>query len=442
MGIRDLLKYCASLSKRIHISKLKGKTAGIDMMGWIYKGLYASLNNLGTYSDLYLNYPLKMLSLLKYNNIKIIAVFDGNKLEAKRKKNEERENNIVKNYANAVMLSQEGKKEESEKIFKRTLKIDSKMINTSIEILKKLNIPVIVAPYEADAQLAYLYIQKRIDFALTEDADLIPFGVRQIGYKIDREGYLNYLDFDEEHSEDYLNKLEPIPKFILTADRLKLVNFCVLLGCDYLESPKGLGIHTCYNYFCKYDTLDEIIQMMKYSLKFKFENDDDSGYLINAKKASSVFFMQTVYDNVKHKLLPITDLDYNRGIDTVESLYLKNWVNDVYVNVKDKNYYGDVFDLFDDFCQGRLDVKTYDYNKDLDDDFVFNKYINKFEEFFVENDYRFKLFQNNDISHHNTLPNSIHDNNSNINEFLGKKRDNNDIQQNIKNELNINNNND
>ena len=40
----------------------------------------------------------------------------------------------------------------------------------------QLDVPVIVAPYEADAQLTYLVNNDLADYALSEDSDLLAFG--------------------------------------------------------------------------------------------------------------------------------------------------------------------------------------------------------------------------------------------------------------------------
>lgn len=54
-----------------------------------------------------------------------------------------------------------------------------------IEELKIRNIQFIVAPYEADAQLAYLNRVGIVDFIITEDSDLLAFGAKKILYKLD-----------------------------------------------------------------------------------------------------------------------------------------------------------------------------------------------------------------------------------------------------------------
>ena len=51
--------------------------------------------------------------------------------------------------------------------------------------LKKKGIDYIVAPYEADAQLAYLSRQGIADVIITEDSDLMAFGARRMLYKLD-----------------------------------------------------------------------------------------------------------------------------------------------------------------------------------------------------------------------------------------------------------------
>jgi exonuclease-1 len=42
------------------------------------------------------------------------------------------------------------------------------------------DIGVIVAPYEADAQLAYLSQNKLVDIVVTQDSDLIVFGCEKV----------------------------------------------------------------------------------------------------------------------------------------------------------------------------------------------------------------------------------------------------------------------
>ena len=40
----------------------------------------------------------------------------------------------------------------------------------------------LVAPYEADAQLAYLSVKGVVDVVLSEDSDTIPYGCRRVRF--------------------------------------------------------------------------------------------------------------------------------------------------------------------------------------------------------------------------------------------------------------------
>lgn len=49
-----------------------------------------------------------------------------------------------------------------------------------IEALKATGVDFVVAPYEADAQLAYLEKHGIVDGIVTEDSDLLVFGCKKV----------------------------------------------------------------------------------------------------------------------------------------------------------------------------------------------------------------------------------------------------------------------
>jgi exonuclease 1 len=53
-----------------------------------------------------------------------------------------------------------------------------------------------VAPYEADAQLAYMYLTGRAQVVITEDSDLLIFGVKKVLFKMDKNGQGIEVDLD------------------------------------------------------------------------------------------------------------------------------------------------------------------------------------------------------------------------------------------------------
>jgi len=55
--------------------------------------------------------------------------------------------------------------------------------------LKAEQVPYVVAPYEADAQLAYLEKEGIVDGIITEDSDLLVFGCKNVSYEV-RDGHV------------------------------------------------------------------------------------------------------------------------------------------------------------------------------------------------------------------------------------------------------------
>ena len=54
-----------------------------------------------------------------------------------------------------------------------------------MQALRAEGVPYVVAPYEADAQLAYLERIGLVDGIITEDSDLLVFGCKNVLFKFD-----------------------------------------------------------------------------------------------------------------------------------------------------------------------------------------------------------------------------------------------------------------
>ena len=66
-------------------------------------------------------------------------------------------------------------------------RIEKSLIYEVIDFLKFRNLEVLVAPYESDAQLAFLLRRGLVDYIMSEDSDMIAFGCRKIvkGFKVE-----------------------------------------------------------------------------------------------------------------------------------------------------------------------------------------------------------------------------------------------------------------
>lgn len=122
----------------------------------------------------------------------------------------------------------------AQKKFVEALEITHDIVNKLIIELRSQKVQFLVAPYEADAQLAYLYQKKEIDLVLTEDSDLLLFGANKCFFKMDLTGKGLEIDLND------LPKCEIFKGNVEDQHDLLLV-CCILSGCDYLESIKGVG---------------------------------------------------------------------------------------------------------------------------------------------------------------------------------------------------------
>ena len=85
------------------------------------------------------------------------------------------------------------------KKFIEAIEISSDIIQELIKVLKKMKVDFVVAPYEADAQLAFLNRNKIVDFIITEDSDLLMFGAENILFKMGTKGKGFSVDLAELH---------------------------------------------------------------------------------------------------------------------------------------------------------------------------------------------------------------------------------------------------
>jgi exonuclease 1 len=73
-----------------------------------------------------------------------------------------------------------------------------------------------------------------IDLVITEDSDLLLFGADKCLFKMDQNGKGIEIDLNElPKCEMFSGTLEEQKELLLTT--------CILSGCDYLESLKGIG---------------------------------------------------------------------------------------------------------------------------------------------------------------------------------------------------------
>lgn len=68
--------------------------------------------------------------------------------------------------------------------FTKAVSVTNAMIKKFIAVLRRMDIAFVVAPYEADAQLAYMSRQKIVDVVVSEDSDCVPYGCKVVRHAL------------------------------------------------------------------------------------------------------------------------------------------------------------------------------------------------------------------------------------------------------------------
>jgi 5'-3' exonuclease len=136
--------------------------------------------------------------------------------------------------------------DQEQKIKKSIFKITKDDIAKIYKIFQIFKIPFIKAKGEADFLCAKLYTEGFILSCLSTDTDLLPLGCASvIQFK---RGKL--IEYDLDHILQKLN-----------INYNQFVDFCVLLGCDYLKTPPSIDYKRAFTYIKKFKTIENIIKI-------------------------------------------------------------------------------------------------------------------------------------------------------------------------------------
>lgn len=114
--------------------------------------------------------------------------------------------------------------------------------------MDEVGVQHIVAPYEADAQLAYLMKKNYVQAVVTEDSDLLAFGCSTVIFKLNRYGDCERIFFND------IPQVINIKPFTTTTLR----HICMLSGCDYIPSLKGIGLKTAEALLRTHTTIEKV----------------------------------------------------------------------------------------------------------------------------------------------------------------------------------------
>lgn len=251
-------------------------------------------------------------------------VFDGDYLPSKAGTEKERAERRRESKKLGLELLKLGKTSQAHLELQKAVDVTPEMARQVIEELKFHGIQYVVAPYEADSQLAYLERRGIIQGILSEDSDLLVFGAKCLITKLDKYG-----------------ECVEINRNLFTACReVSLAGWsdaefrwmAMLSGCDYLPSIGKMGLKTAHRMLRKHKTVERVIRAAHFDSQFKVPQ----GYLEGFKQAERTFLYQWVFCPIANGLVNLTAPD--SGVDVATMPYIGSFVPaDIAVGVANGN---------------------------------------------------------------------------------------------------------
>ncbi|KAI8881919.1 PIN domain-like protein [Backusella circina FSU 941] len=315
MGIAGLLPFLESAKRDVNLEDLAGKRVAVDGHCWLHAAVGVMKDDLleGTTEPVYLNYiKFRLFQLLKHKIIPII-VFDGQSVPIKSDISEDRKKKREIAKEKAEQFKKENKLVEARKQLERTLKVTEDMIHHTIKLLDQYRVKHIIAPFEADPQLAYLSLTNQVEAIFSVDSDLLVFGCKQVIFPkrgAQGKGFYSIKQEDvfkvKEQPEDDLEEISSRKVYVdlTNYDTVKLRHVCILSGCDYLKSLPKVGLKTAFASLQKSDhDIDKTIKGLCHSRKY-----DVDVYMTGFRNANAGFLHQHVFDPRTRTYTRMSDL--------------------------------------------------------------------------------------------------------------------------------------
>lgn len=196
--------------------------------------------------------------------IKPVFVFDGKPPQIKSGELLKRREKRDKAEKALKEATEEGNVEEQDKHSKRLVRAGQKENEDCRKLLTLMGVPVIIAPCEAEAQAAALAKAGKVYATGTEDMDAVTFAtpvlIRKMAFANAAKSMVQRIDYAKA-----VNGLD------LTHDQF--VDLCILLGCDYCDSIRGVGPKTALKLIQEHGCIENILKAIAGNQKYGIPDD-------------------------------------------------------------------------------------------------------------------------------------------------------------------------
>ena len=307
MGIKNLNKLlkkkATSGITKTSLKDLNKTYIAIDISIFLYK--YSTVKTCSL-----LEHLLFQLNHLLSFGITPLYLFDGKPSEHKNEliqqrranfKNKKKEIDELEEQIKLMSLEEnvekvaelEQQKKKKEKTF---TKINYNDVNEFKKVLELCGIFYYKCPGETDEYIREFFRQGIIEYAITEDLDFLTHGCPKVIY-----------DYNYKNDDVVIYNLNDILEE-LKINQDQFIDMSIMMGCDYMESMKGIGPITGYNLITKHLNIETVIEKTKY--KFNDNNYQCVRDIFNGNDIEEISFTKhTTQINYKQYQMNVNEIN-------------------------------------------------------------------------------------------------------------------------------------
>ncbi len=270
VNLRDIIP-----RKEIKFEDLEGKKIAIDFSNSAYQFLSSIrqpdgtplMDSQGRITSHLMGIWTRFTNLMQ-RNIQLAIVLDGKAPILKIKEQEQR---AIRKELAEEKLKQAQEDEDIEsmaKYAKQTTRLSKEMITEAKELMEAMGLPVIQAPSESDAQIAYMCQQGDVFAAATSDVDVLLHGCPRsvTNLTLSQRRKLpngNYIKITPE-----LIELQEVLKSLdITHDQL--IAIAILVGTDYHPGIHRVGPKTALKLVKQHKSFDQLFNEVEADFNWK-----------------------------------------------------------------------------------------------------------------------------------------------------------------------------
>jgi flap endonuclease-1 len=274
MGIHGLTRVIADNApgaiKESDIKNFFGRKVAVDASMSIYQFLIAVrqqdgqqlVNDAGETTSHLMGLFYRTIRMAE-NGIKVLYCFDGKPPDMKSSELAKRGEKRAEAISAVEAATEAGDVENIQKFEKRTVKVTKEHNQECQKLLGLMGIPYVLSPGEAEAQCAALAKAGIVYAAGSEDMDTLTFNSPFL---------LRHLTFSEARKMPIMEiSLEKVLQGLdFTMDQF--IDLCILLGCDYCDSIRGIGPSRAVQLLKDYGSIEGVLKSLD-PKKYKIPED-------------------------------------------------------------------------------------------------------------------------------------------------------------------------